>query len=167
MLRAPIAVLAMVTLSWAAHLAVFTSTLPERVATHFGLAGAPDGWMSKAAFVTFSVSILAFVIVVFVSSGSLFRILPRGLINVPNRDYWLAPERRAGAARLFMRWMLWALSGLVAFLTGVNHLVWQANARTPPRLHESGFIVLLAVFLVASVAWVALLFRAFAVPRDR
>jgi uncharacterized membrane protein len=34
--------------------AIYYPHLPDRVASHFGAGGVPDGWMSKAAFAAFS-----------------------------------------------------------------------------------------------------------------
>lgn len=71
------------------------SQLPERVATHFNGSGEPNGWMSRSAHQEFMLIFgLAFpMVIVLLCYAS--RFLPRGLVNIPHREYWLAPERRA------------------------------------------------------------------------
>ncbi|HPZ97428.1 MAG TPA: DUF1648 domain-containing protein, partial [Phycisphaerae bacterium] len=38
------------------ELAVYYPRLPDRVASHFGASGEPDGWQSKQAFTTFTIA---------------------------------------------------------------------------------------------------------------
>ena len=71
------------------------SMLPERLATHFGAGGQPNGWMSRSGYTTFislfGVALPLFVIVI----CFLCRFLPAWTVNIPNREYWLSPERHS------------------------------------------------------------------------
>lgn len=126
--------------------------LPDRVATHFGLNGAPDGWMSRPGFLGFS---LAFPLgLSFVIAGSLYltRFLPESSINLPNKEYWLAPERRA---ETFDR--LFALGLELACLTmllmiGVHALLIRANLSPPPQISPLAAISLVAAYLIGVLA---------------
>jgi uncharacterized membrane protein len=68
-------------------------TLPDKVAIHFSGGGVPNGWMSKLNYVI-SFGLLGILIPLFIIW--IFHItpnLPKGLINLPNKEYWLAPDQ--------------------------------------------------------------------------
>jgi len=163
--RPPLAVLAALLVVWWLHVRHFLGRLPERIATHFDGAGAPNGWMSRAALGTFDFAFLVFVLGVVIGSGFLLRFLPVRMINVPHRDYWFAPERRRQShARMFAH-MLWFACLMVAFLIAVNQLVYLANLRPgQPQLPTAGFVTVLVGFLVAVVGWAIRLYRMFPRP---
>src|SRR5215813_8923472 len=72
-----------------------TEHLSETVATHFGSGFLANGWMQREGYLTFSLT-FATVLPAIVAGivGWLPRIFPR-YVNIPHRDYWLEPERRA------------------------------------------------------------------------
>jgi hypothetical protein len=78
------------------ELAWLWSITPETMAAHFNIQGSPDRFVPKAEFFQFQVQTLLVVILVSLPFQFLFLVLPPGLINMPNREYWLASERRAG-----------------------------------------------------------------------
>jgi len=75
------------------RLAWIYPALPGRIPTHFGASGRVDGWMSPQAFVLFNGIVPALMLVVLLGCELLVGRLPARWINVPHRDYWLAPER--------------------------------------------------------------------------
>jgi serine/threonine-protein kinase len=163
--RAPLGTLAGLLVLWWLHLHHFLGRMPARVATHFDGAGTPNGWMPRATLATADFIFLVLVLSISVGSAYLVRALPVSLINVPNRDYWFAPERRRESHARLLRHLLWFSCLLVAFLIGVNHLVFHANLRAGD-VHVSGvqMVVLLASFVTALIAWIARLYRLF--PRQ-
>ena len=74
--------------------------LPPVVASHFGPGGAANGFTSKSTYTAFMLALVIAVPALIGFSAMFVRILPPRLINLPNRDYWLAPERSDGYARL-------------------------------------------------------------------
>lgn len=68
---------------------------PEQMAAHFNAQGLPDRFVSKAEFFWFQIQTLFIVVLVSLPLQVLFLVLPLGVINMPNREYWLAPERKA------------------------------------------------------------------------
>jgi uncharacterized membrane protein len=150
---------------WWLHMQHFLQRLPERIATHFDGAGLPNGWMSRAGLGTFDFIFMVFVLAVVIGSAFLIRLLPVSLINVPNREYWFAPQRRRQTHDRMLAHMLWFACLMVAFLTAVNQLVFAANLRPGhPHLPGAGMITLLVCFLAALVAWVIALYRIFPRP---
>ena len=68
----------------------FYPQLPDTVASHFDGRGIPNGWMSKQMFIAIYLGIMVFMVAVF----HLIPKFPNQLRNIPNRDYWMAPERK-------------------------------------------------------------------------
>ena len=82
------------------ELARLWSITPETMAAHFNIQGSPDRFVPKAEFFRFQVQTLLVVILVSLPFQFLFLVLPPAMINMPHREYWLAPERRAGTLGL-------------------------------------------------------------------
>ncbi len=101
---------------------------PERVASHFNGAGVADGFMSRSSFGVLMVVLNLGVPLFIFSIAQVLRFLPDSLINMPNRDYWLAEERRLDSLNYMQNLML-AIGILTLWLMmGVFHLTYMANA---------------------------------------
>jgi Domain of unknown function (DUF1648) len=142
------------------------SALPGLVASHFGSAGTPNGFMPRGVYIAF---MLVFVIglpllLVLVTSFALGR--PNARINLPNRDYWLAPERRAETIDFLRASLRWFGALLVAFLCYAHWLVVRANESQPVQLAQSWFIGGLVVFLIGTFIWLRVLLGRFRNPTD-
>ena len=73
--------------------------LPDTIATHFAGNGEPNGWSSKSTFFLLMIGIMVFI---GISLGpSVLWLWQPGLVNLPNRDYWLAPERNEQTKQFF------------------------------------------------------------------
>ena len=141
-------------------------TLPDVVATHFGPSGEANGYMSRTSYVRF---MLAFVVLLPLTVNFLVgRVLklPSTRINIPHREYWLAPERRAETVERLQRHMKFFGVLLAAFLCYVHWQVVKANAHSPPALDNGRFSTGLAAFMVALVAWIVVLRRNFRPPQQ-
>jgi hypothetical protein len=93
--------------------------------------------------------------------GSAARRLPERLVNLPNKDYWLAPGRREQALSALELRMTVLACALAVFLCVVHWLVVEANAATPPRLHEPRFVAALAAFVAFAIGWSAAFYLRF------
>src|SRR5262249_39729923 len=96
---------------------------------------------------------------------TLIAILPPSLINLPHKDYWLAPERRERTIARFSASMEWFGVALVLFLGFVYELVFIANTTGNGRLANGPFVFALAAFALFAVFWMPALFRAFRLPK--
>lgn len=140
----------------------FTSgDLPPVVASHFGSGGAANGFVGKGTYTAFMLAVVVAVPALIGFSGQLVRVLPLQLINLPNKQYWLAPQRRAATLESLSSLSVPLALALVVFLCFVHWLVVQANAVQPVKLRETSLFVGLAVFGVATVLWLVVLFRRF------
>ena len=122
--------------------------LPERVASHFSLGGEPDGWMSRPSYA--ASILLGAAMVAIVCAGALYiaRYLPVTSVNIPNRAYWLAPERRRETYDKLLAFGLWLDCLDVALFIGLHILTVRANRAVPVRLpaREAGGLMGLFLF---------------------
>lgn len=135
--------------------------LPPLVASHFGAAGTANGFMPRTLYVRF---MLAFVlglptVMTFVTWRALGSSNAR--INLPNRDYWLAPERRAETVAFLRSSLLWFGVLLVGFLCFAHWLVVLANRSQPAHLVERWLWGGLVGFMVAVFVWLIVLWSRF------
>lgn len=100
-------------------------------------------------------------LMVFVTGHVLGR--PKARINLPNRDYWLAPERRAETIAFLHAGLIWFGVLLVTLLCYMHWLVVVANSVQPPRLSEPWFFGGLVVSFVALLVWLKVLLGHFRV----
>ena len=151
------------------HLVAFVldsaGRLPERVATHFDIAGRPNGWMSRDMATDFTLGVGLFLPALTISMMALTSRIPVSFVNIPNRDYWLAPERRRETGATLLRFGLW-LSCLEVLLVTVMHgLIVTANNRADGvRLDGTGIAWALGGFAVGIAFWIVLLRRRFVLP---
>jgi uncharacterized protein DUF1648 len=121
--------------------------LPRLVASHFDAAGRPNGWMSRAAFVGVYVGVVFLLTVVF----STIRFVPPSLWSLPNKEYWLAPERRAQTVDRVADEMASFGSATLALVLATFELAFRANLPGGTFAADVMWVVLGAylVFVVA------------------
>jgi len=126
-----------------------TRQLGDTVATHFGAGFVANGWEQRDGYLRFALTFSVMLpVIVAAIVGWLPRLFPRYL-NVPHKDYWLAPERSAATfARIALQGVILGIV-LSVFMAGVHWLILQANAVVPPRLPAKPFWTLLIAFLTA------------------
>src|SRR5678816_2552229 len=117
--------------------------------------------MRRATYTLLMLGLVILVPLLVAASTLLVRVLPPQLVNLPNKRYWLAPERRAASLEALGSLGLRFAVALAVFLCFVHWLVAQANSVQPPRLAETWFLVGLAVFGAATLGWIYGLFRRF------
>ena len=135
--------------------------LPERLATHFDLDGQADGWMTRAGHVRFIIGFGLGVPLFILFVGQIITKLGGAGLNIPNRDYWLAPERRTQTLAFTRRELVRLACLLVVFFAMINHLILQANTQTPVRLAGGQFWLSMAIFIGAIGVWMATFIRPF------
>lgn len=135
--------------------------LPERVATHFNFNGEPNGWMSRSAnqvfMLIFGLSFPLFI--VFICWAT--RFMPAAIINVPHREYWLAPERKRETSDYLLRLSLWFACLAVGFVTGIQYSILQANQQASPHLSPGVLWAVVGPFLAGTGIWALILVRHF------
>jgi uncharacterized membrane protein len=139
------------------------SQLPLIVASHFNAAGQANAFMSRSGYTRF---VLCFaigfpVLVVTILTTVYSRAVD---MKLPNRDYWLAPQRIDGTRAFLVAHGVWFGSLLVILGCMVHWLELAANREQPPHLPGQMFAAVMIAFLLATAAWIAALMFAFRRP---
>jgi len=140
--------------------------LPDVVAVHFNAAGVANGFMRREEcrgfMLFFTLGAPVFVAAV---TGLIPRLFPPSMLNIPNRGYWLAPERAEDSIAFLSDQGVWFACILVIFLASVDWMVAKANASAPPNLPAGRFGGIMACFACAIGVWALRMFRRFRLPR--
>jgi uncharacterized membrane protein len=131
--------------------------LPPLVASHFGTSGTANRFMPRTFYVRFMLAIVLGLPTILTLVTWRTLVSPKARINIPNRDYWLAPERRAETIAFLRAGLLWFGVLLVAFLCFAHWLVVLANRMQPAHLAEPWFFLGLGTFFVAVFIWLMVL----------
>lgn len=131
----------------------YAGQMPDPLATHFGASGLANGWQSKAAFFSTELGLLVLAAVLAFGVPRMMASVPLSLVNLPNKEYWFSPERRAATLAFFRAQFAWFGCALLAFLLFVNELVFRANLAYPHRLNGSAFTIGIILFFVFVATW--------------
>ena len=140
--------------------AYYYPKLPETIASHFDGAGNPNGCMSKSGFFKTYALIVILIMTACLLLPKLISRIPAQLINLPNKDYWLAPERREEAFQKIQDFTTEFSDALLVFLITVMQLVFKANLSKKIIL-SSAMPYLLIAFFAYTLLWLLRFFRTF------
>jgi uncharacterized membrane protein len=140
------------------------SSLPPMVASHFDGAGFPTTFMTRALYskfvfalgVGFPLAIVALLSVVYSKAGDM---------KLPNRDYWLAPERIAQTRALLVSHAVWFGCLIVAMICYMHWLIMAAHHSVPLRLSNQMVMGGVLVFMGIAIGWLIGLLRTLRRPR--
>ena len=145
---------------------LYLQRLPERVATHFNGAGEPDGWMSRTAAVWMMGGFQIALPMLFIGIGLMLPLFPDSSINIPNREFWLHPDRRRSVFGFLNRAMALFSILISLFFIAINHITFLANSIGGGKLDMVSFSIVLVAFLLATTGWVVWLYRSLRLPRS-
>ena len=152
-MRASRAVLLLLAAAGVVQLLLYHPLLPENLASHFDGAGKPNGFQSRNGFVALSGSVLILTVVLFGGLGALFRTIPSSWFNLPNRDYWLAPERREETLDEILRGMEWLGAVSLGLYLFIIQMVLETNLTPEPRLEARTTWIVLGLYLAYTAVW--------------
>lgn len=149
----------------AAFILATVERLPSVVASHFGPGSGPNGWIVRSDYLVWMLilAVVAPCLIVLLIAG-LPRVAPR-LINLPHRDYWLAPQRRSDTLASLLAFGCWQGALLTVAAAGLHLTLIEANAVTPPHLSLGSLVTLSVLFIAAMLAWTAALYARFRTMR--
>jgi uncharacterized membrane protein len=142
----------------------FYPLLPSRMAIHFNASGMADGWGPKLPFFVLLGSVFVLLLILFGGLGLLLRKLPDSMLNLPNKEYWLTPERRELTHKRIgeQAFLMGALTLLL--LDGVLYLSCSANLSPEPSMHPELLWGMLTVFFTINIGFIILMIRNFRLP---
>lgn len=144
---------------------VLAERLPPVVAVHFDAAGHPNGFSTREGCRQFMLWLTlgapAFLVLV---TALLPRLLPPAMINIPHRQYWLAPERADETRGFLFQQGVWFGCIFLLFLATIDQFIVEANAATPPALPTARFVTALGLLAGAIAIWAIRMFMRFRRP---
>ena len=141
---------------------IYTSYyLPSSVATHFNIDNQPDGWMTRDAYLLLILTLLISLPSAISVGISILSRRFSHLINLPNRDYWLAPPRLNDSLDFLCAHGHRLGRLVIVLMTGLHYVVLVANRAEPAALSQSWFIAIFLGFILALGLWVLALYRRF------
>ena len=157
---------AVVGAAYVAGVAWSAAVLPDRVASHFGPGGAPDSWSTRTGMVVFWIVLGVAMLGGLPALGLLAARGDGTTLNLPHKDYWLAPERRELLRRSLLADMLVLTALTGALLVGLMVLTTRINVRGSEHFSTGVFVLILGPYLVGIVVWVVALLRRYRRPGD-
>ncbi len=141
--------------------------MPERMATHFGTSMQADGWSARQSFFTTYALVEVGVVIILLVPVFLTKRLPTSMINMPNRDYWFAPERREDTWVQMSVYALWMAALTLGFLIVVAEATFRANlARVAAPTLGHSFFWGLGIYVAAVLLGTVRFYTRFAkIPR--
>jgi hypothetical protein len=139
--------------------------LPERIVSHFDLAGQPNGWTSKVEFVAIFVLTLFIEVIVWVPIAFLVTTCPPELINIPNKDYWVRDNNILQLHKIFSFW--WWGMGCIAMVFDLylSLEIIQTNLMKTPVLSNGIWFAAILFTLLLGVS-IVYLFLSLRVPKE-
>jgi uncharacterized membrane protein len=138
--------------------------LPETVASHFSGSGTPNGWSSRQEFFGIYWGMVVVMLLVLYGLPLLYRRFPKISSNIPNKEYWMAPERREETFAFLSARMHWFANATIVFLISTMQLVILTNFDAQPNLPAGQVWTLTGFFLSFTVGWMIHLYYRFAKP---
>lgn len=139
--------------------------LPARLASHFGVSGEANSFMARDSFFLS----MAFVCGLTISVPAIVRFMlhrmPDKLINLPNRDYWLAPERRDTTIERLHGFLSWLAVVIALLFAWTLELIVRANL-SGTGVDMRAFGIGFAAFVASIIYLLARLSRGFQAPAE-
>lgn len=159
--RLPKLVFVLLGLYAAVHFSAVYPQLPNVVASHFNGRGAANGWQTKSAFfgVFVGVSLLA-ALLGFAIPPIVVRIPPQ-YINLPSKQYWLAPEHRKETLEWLKAYFGWFACALYVLMIVVYDYAAQSNLHPDHPPGVARLVYTLVGFLAFVIVWLVRMFTRF------
>lgn len=135
--------------------------MPDWMASHFAGSGKADNWMAKEFFMTIHAIVMIGMIGIFIVMPWSFEKLRIEKMNLPNRDYWLAPERKDIVYQYLRTSLCWFGVANMILMLGAFQLVFKANLEPNPVLNNKIFLIFLGSYFVFVIIWLITFFRRF------
>ncbi len=139
---------------------------PDTMAAHFNIQGSPDRFVPKVEFFRFQVQTLLVVILVSLPFQFLFGVLSPDRINMPNRAYWLAPERRAGTLDRLNSFGAVLFGIILLAVNAAFEISAYANLKTPIVFNASLMSAIMVAAVVLILVMLVLLVWSFRLPEE-
>jgi uncharacterized membrane protein len=150
----------------AVYFSSYYPQLPDVVASHFNGRGVANGWQTKPSFFGVFVGVSVLASVIGFGIPRIIAALPPQLINLPNKAYWLAPDRLASTMEFLKNFFAWfGCAVLLTVILTFDYAI-QSNLHPNNRPDISRMWYILAGFSAFIVLWIARMFMRFGRPPE-
>jgi hypothetical protein len=119
--------------------------LPARVGLYeydeSGPSAEPTVWMAKGWFAALLVAVFVLIPLVLMAVEWILSKLFKRSIRIPNRDYWLAPERKSKTEARRFSFMFWLANATELLMTGILLIVLRTVLGHPEVLRWAPYVV--------------------------
>ncbi len=137
---------------FAAQFAYYFVNLPENLAAHYNAFGEPDVWTAKNSFAIIEVVILSAILGTCLILPLLLDQLPASWPYLPNKNFWLAKDRRSETSVIIGKFLNWLAVPALGLLIGINQLIFKANI-LGQNLALTELFIILFLFFAAWIIW--------------
>ncbi len=162
--RLPKLIFALLVLFAAVHFSNVYPQLPNVVASHFNGRGAANGWQTKSAFFSVFAGVSVLAAVVGFGIPRIIAAVPEQLINLPNKQYWLAPERRAETLAFLASDFAWFACGIFLMIIFAFDYATQSNLHPEKPPNPARMWYVLGGFLLFTLVWIIRMLAKFLRP---
>jgi uncharacterized membrane protein len=145
----------------AIYFSFYYAQMPDVVASHFNGHGAPNRWQTKPAFFGTFIAMTVLSVVTGFGLPAIIGAVPIQLINLPNKQYWLAPEHRAETLEFLRAYFAWFSCAIYAVMIIAFDYAIQSNQHPEHTPAVSHLWYTLAAFLGFLVVWLIRMFTRF------
>lgn len=119
--------------------------LPEMVATHFNASGNPNGWGTKGATLAFEIGITSGISLLLFAIPIIMKKSRGKALNLPNKEYWLSPERRDFTIQTVAKYLNYLTTTLLLFFFFLFQQISESNISGYPSLGTSFWFLFLGL----------------------
>jgi len=153
--KAPLLFILIAVLVTAALAVYFYPKLPNRMASHFGFNGQPNGWTSKLEFLGMMLSLQLGLAIFMLALTRIIRKLPISMVNIPHREYWLDENRADETLAWLGENLNWINAATCFFLMAIFYMTLQANLAEKVELSSWECYIALGLYLFVMSIFVA------------
>lgn len=159
--RLPKLIFAVLAVGAAIYFSAYYAQMPDVVASHFNGRGVPNGWQTKPAFFGLFAAVSILIAMIGFGIPRIIASVPPRLINLPNKQYWLAPEHLAETMAFLNAYFAWFGCAVFLIMILTFDYAIQSNLHPDHRPDVSRMWYILAGFLTFLVVWIIRMFTRF------
>jgi len=140
---------------------------PAQMASHFNVQGNPDAFTTKLQFFSFELQTLLIVIGLGVLTQIFVAITPVEWVHLPNRAYWIAPERRKQTIGMLGSFAALLFGFILLTIQAGFELAISANLHQPVHFDGQAMLMVIAGFVVIAILMLLWLTVSFSIPPSK
>jgi len=165
--RLPKLIFVVLAVGAAIYFSTYYAQMPDVVASHFNGRGFPNGWQSKPAFFGLFAAVSVLIVIIGFGIPRIIASVPPRLINLPNKQYWLAPEHLAETMTFLNAYFAWFGCAVFLIMILTFDYAIQSNLHPDNRPDVSRMWYILVGFLAFVLVWIIRMFAHFnRLPQD-